>query len=64
MKNVVQFLREVRVELSRIEWPSTQEWIGATIIVLVVVAAFAVFLGAVDRVISFIITNKIFTAGN
>ncbi len=63
MKNVVQFLREVRVELSRIEWPSTQEWVGSTIIVLVVVAAFAVFLGVVDRLISFIITNKIFTAG-
>ncbi len=55
-------LREVRVELSRIEWPSTQEWIGATIIVLVVVAAFAVFLALLIGLFLLLLQKNFFTA--
>jgi len=50
MKNVNQFLKEVRLELSKIVWPSTQELIGSLIIVLILVTAFAVYLGVVDLV--------------
>ena len=55
MKNVSQFLHEVRVELSRVEWPSRAEFIGAAIVVLLVVVAFAIFLGVTDKAISAII---------
>jgi preprotein translocase subunit SecE len=55
MNNAVQFLKEVRLELAKVEWPSFNEMIGATIVVLVVVAFFAVFLFFVDHGISWVI---------
>lgn len=50
MKNITQFLGEVRVELSRIEWPSFEEFIGSTIIALIIICAFALYLGFIDRI--------------
>ena len=50
MKNVTQFFKEVRLQLSKIVWPSTQELIGSLIIVLILVIAFAIYLGVVDLV--------------
>jgi preprotein translocase subunit SecE len=50
--NIVQFLKEVRAELTRVEWPKTNEFIGSTAVVLVLIVAFAIFLGGVDRIIA------------
>ncbi len=50
MKNVTQYFKEVRLELSKIVWPSTQELIGSLIVVLILVIAFAIYLGVVDLV--------------
>lgn len=50
MKNVTQFFNEVTIELSKIVWPSTDELLGSIIVVLILVAAFSVYLGAVDFV--------------
>ena len=60
MKNATQFLKEVKIELSRVEWPTWNEFVGATIVVLVVVLFFALFLGAIDRILSLLI-KQIFT---
>ncbi len=48
MKNIVQFLGEVRLELNKVVWPKYDEWVGSTIIVLILVAIFALYLGFVD----------------
>lgn len=48
MMNLLTFFKEVRVELGKVAWPSFNEFVGATIVVLIIVAAFAVYLGAVD----------------
>lgn len=50
MKNVSQFFNEVSIELSKIVWPSTDELLGSIIIVLILVTAFSIYLGAVDFV--------------
>lgn len=55
--NVMQFLHEVKVELSKVEWPTFSEFVGAAIVVLIVVVAFAVFLGTVDRTVSWLIKH-------
>jgi len=52
MKQFSKFLREVKLELSRVEWPRFQEFIGAALVTLVVVVVFAIFLGVVDKLIS------------
>jgi preprotein translocase subunit SecE len=48
VKDVGQFLQEVRLELGRVVWPKFQEWTGATIVVLFLVFVFALYLGFVD----------------
>lgn len=48
LKNMMQFLQEVRFELSKVEWPKFNEFVGSTIIVLVLVVLFAFYLGAID----------------
>ena len=44
----VQFLREVKMELKKVTWPSRKQTIGSTAVVLVLVTIIAFFLGAVD----------------
>jgi preprotein translocase SecE subunit len=61
MKQISQFLKEVRVELSRVEWPKMNEWIGATIVTLILVVFFAIFLGGVDRGNKWVIYDTIFS---
>ena len=62
MKSIPQFLKEVKIELSRVEWPKRDDFIGATIVTLVLVLFFTIFLGAVDKVNKWVIYDKIFSA--
>lgn len=43
-----QFLREVKVELKKVTWPSRKQTIGSTVVVLILVVVISFFLGAVD----------------
>jgi preprotein translocase subunit SecE len=52
----VQFLKEVKVELKRISWPSREETVKATGVVLITVIIFSLFLGIVDLGLQKIIT--------
>jgi preprotein translocase subunit SecE len=52
MKDAVQFLSQVRVELTRVIWPKFDDWVGSTIVVLVIVALFSIYLWGVDWVFS------------
>ena len=45
---IKQFLREVKIELKKVTWPSRKETIGSTSVVLIVVIIIASFLGLVD----------------
>jgi len=45
---IKQFLREVRIELKKVTWPSRKDTMYATIIVLISVFIFGFFLGIVD----------------
>jgi preprotein translocase subunit SecE len=44
----IQFLREVKVELSKVTWPSRNQTIGSTVVVIIFVFIIALFLGVVD----------------
>jgi len=44
----VQFLREVKVELKKVTWPSRKQTIGSTVVVIVLVMIISLFLGIVD----------------
>ena len=44
----IQFLREVRIELKKVTWPSRKQTMGSTAVVLVLVMIISLFLGLVD----------------
>jgi len=44
----LQFLREVRVELKKVTWPSRKQTAGSTVVVIVLVFILGAFLGLVD----------------
>lgn len=46
--NWIQFFREVKVELSKVTWPSKKQTIGSTVVVIVFVFIVSIFLGVVD----------------
>ena len=48
VETVKQFLREVRVELSKVTWPTRRDTIASTSVVLIIVILIAAFLGIVD----------------
>jgi len=47
-----QFLREVRTELKKVTWPSRNDTLSGTLVVLVAVFIIAIFLGIVDSGLS------------
>ena len=47
-----QFLREVKVELKKVTWPSRKQTMGSTVVVLVIVTIISLFLGLVDAGLS------------
>jgi len=55
MGSVLTFLREARVELSRVNWPSQKEVIRYTILVVVISLLVAVFLGSLDFLFSLLV---------
>ena len=48
IEQALQFLREVRIELKKVTWPSRKQTLGSTAVVIVLVLVIALFLGAVD----------------
>ena len=47
-----RFLREVKVELKKVTWPSRKQTIGSTAVVIALVMIISLFLGVVDFGIS------------
>ena len=59
--NIVKFLKEVRIEMTRVEWPKWDEFIGATIVTLLLVLFFTIYLGLIDKANKWVIYDKIFS---
>src|ERR1700747_2798991 len=51
------FIRDTRAEMRRVSWPSANEVKNTTIITLIAVVFFALFLFGVDRVWAFLIDH-------
>ena len=52
-----QFLRDTRGEMRRVSWPTANEVKNTTIITLIAVVFFALYLFGVDRVWAFLIDH-------
>ncbi|KKW18752.1 MAG: preprotein translocase subunit SecE [Candidatus Sungbacteria bacterium GWC2_49_10] len=55
MERLVTFIKEARIELKKVTWPTRQATINSTISVIVVSAAVALFLGILDFLFQFVL---------
>lgn len=57
-----QFIRDTRAELQRVSWPTAKDVKNTTIITIIAVIFFAIYLFAVDQLWTFLLTqlNKLF----
>jgi len=52
---IVQFVRETRQELKKVTWPTREELVGSTIVVIITMLIMAVFIGMIDFVLSILV---------
>jgi preprotein translocase subunit SecE len=57
LKRTRTFLTDVRVELKKVNWPSRQDTISSTGVVLIVVFIIAFYLGIIDILLSRMVTS-------
>jgi len=51
-EKILQFFREVRVEIKKVTWPTRKETMASTIVVLITTFIIGAFLGIVDFLLS------------
>ncbi len=56
-ERTVDFLREVKTELSKVSWPSRNELIGSTTVVIIITLILAAFTGVIDFILSIILSR-------
>jgi len=48
IQNVTQFLKEAKVELKKVTWPTPKQTVASTSVVIIIVFIVAIYLGIVD----------------
>jgi preprotein translocase subunit SecE len=59
MNNIVTFLREAKAELLKVNWPSKQQIINYTLLVIGISIAVSLFLGGWDYIFEYILKTFI-----
>jgi preprotein translocase subunit SecE len=50
---VREFVKDVQLESAKVSWPTREELRDSTVVVLTMVVMIAIFIGIVDRVLTF-----------
>jgi len=58
-KKAISFLKEVRIELKRVTWPTRQETIKHTLFIIIFSLVVAAFLGGLDFLFSYLLNRFI-----
>jgi preprotein translocase subunit SecE len=59
MNSITQFLKEAKAELMKVNWPTKQQTINYTLIVIGISLATAAFLGGLDYFFEFLLKTFI-----
>ncbi len=54
MKKVKEFITDAIDELKKVSWPSKEDVQNSTIVIIIVTLILAIFLGAVDKIITIV----------
>lgn len=52
MPNIIAFLNEVKEELGKVAWPTREQTIRYTVLVIIVAVVVGVFLGGLDYILT------------
>ena len=58
-KKLFKFLREVRLEMKKVTWPTRKEITGSTVVVIITVIIVSIYLGIVDNILQYAIRRLI-----
>ena len=58
-KKLVSFLKEVKLEMKKVNWPTRKETIKYTLIIITVSIAVAAFLGGLDYIFTTLLNRFI-----
>ncbi len=61
MNAIIRFFTEAKGELMKVNWPTKEQLIRYTALVVVISFAVAVFLGALDTLFSYLVENFLLT---
>ena len=59
MQKIVTFILEAKGELAKVNWPSRQTLLRYTLLVIIISAAVAAFLGTLDTFFSYLVNTYI-----
>jgi preprotein translocase subunit SecE len=48
IQNVTQFLKDAKVELKKVTWPTPKQTLASTAVVIIIVFIVAIYLGIID----------------
>jgi preprotein translocase subunit SecE len=54
-EKIIKFLRETRAEMKKVTWPTRDELIGSTKIVIIATLVVTLFIGIIDQILTLII---------
>ena len=55
VERITRYLREISLELSRVEWPTRRELMSMTLVVVIVLALTSLYLGLFDYVFTVLV---------
>jgi len=55
MQKIIQYLKDVRSELSKVTWPSKADVQGATLLVVFLSVVISIYVFGVDQAMTFIV---------
>jgi len=55
IKKVVNYFKNVKVELSKVTWPTKKEAMRLTVVVIAISLIFAAVIGALDMLFSYLV---------
>lgn len=63
METFTQFVREAYAEMKKVKWPTRQQTIHYTIVVIVIALITAAYIGILDYVFSSLVKNYLLSKG-
>lgn len=55
IKKIVNYFKNVKVELSKVTWPTKKEAMRLTVVVIAISLIFAALIGALDMLFSYLV---------